>query len=84
MHPKGIKALSAAEGGCATARLEQGSNPQPTRQKCKRPRMRPFSFWRWSESRAEDAPVQAQGVRLTWRFGLESRKVRALTKGTAG
>jgi hypothetical protein len=26
-----------------------------TRQKCKRPRMGPFSFWRCSESAAEDA-----------------------------
>jgi hypothetical protein len=38
--------LRGAEGGCAAARLEQGSNPHPTRQKCKRPRMGPFTFWR--------------------------------------
>ena len=26
--------------------VEQGSNPQPAQQKCKRPRMGPFTFWR--------------------------------------
>ena len=39
-------ALRAAEGDCVAARLEQGSNPHPTRQKCKRPQKGPLTFWR--------------------------------------
>ena len=55
MAERGGWALRAAEGDCVAARLEQGSHPRPTRQKCKRPRMGPFTFWRWSESAADDA-----------------------------
>ena len=38
--------LRGAEGGCAAARLEQGSKSQPSRQKYKTPQKGRFIFWR--------------------------------------
>ena len=45
MHPKGINPLRGAEGGCAPARLEQGSKSWTLSAKNKTGPLGPFQFF---------------------------------------